>query len=139
MLDNFLGYHITKASLHIKLISRQMFLSEGFDITPEQWALLYALCEEDGQYQNQLADKLLKQKPNITRLIDILQEKKLVTRKADKKDRRASKVYLTEEGKKLAEYIYSYISNFEKKVLQGFTKEEIETFKSFLTKITNNL
>lgn len=116
-----------------------MFLAEGFDITPEQWALLYTLIQEGEQSQSQLADKLLKQKPNITRLIDILEGKRLVTRKTDKEDRRTSKVYLTEEGEKLAEHIYLYIANFEKRVLQGITKEEIETFKYLLSKITNNL
>ncbi|OGI23175.1 MAG: hypothetical protein A2287_04485 [Candidatus Melainabacteria bacterium RIFOXYA12_FULL_32_12] len=138
MLESFVGYQIGKSSLSIKLAIKQMFISKGFDITPEQWGVLYTLSKEDGQYQNKLANKLLKQKPNITRLIDILEEKKLLIRKINTEDRRVYKVYLTEKGRKLAEAIYSHIVNFENKLCQELQKEEIVTLGKLLGKLTIN-
>ena len=138
MLESFVGYQIGKSSLSIKLAIKQMFISKGFDITPEQWGVLYTLSKEDGQYQNKLANKLLKQKPNITRLIDILEEKKLLIRKINTEDRRVYKVYLTEKGRKLAEAIYSHIVNFENKLCQELQKEEIVTLGKLLSKLTIN-
>lgn len=135
MLDDFLGYLLIKASKQVKQDCRQNFVKEKFPITIEQWAILHTLAEENGQTQRDLAEKLLKQKPNITRLIDILEEKKLVERKADEKDRRAFNVYITEEGRKLAEEIYLKTKSNKKDFCKMLTDDEIETLKTLLKKL----
>jgi MarR family transcriptional regulator for hemolysin len=139
MLNSFIGYTLGKTALTVKFAINQMFIANKFGITPEQWSLLYYLDLEDGQYQNNLAKKVLKQSPNITRLIDILERKKLLTKEINKEDRRAYKVYITEEGKKLTEAIYKHLVIFENTIAQGLDEDEIVTLKKLLGKLTDSL
>ena len=137
MLNDFLGYLIMKSGLQIKFAIRQAYMKESIEITPEQWAILHALSENGEQTQKQLADTLMKQKPNITRLIDILEEKKLVMRASVESDRRAFNVYITEEGRTLAEDILNKTIKYRKNFYKKLTDEEIETLKSLLLKLTD--
>lgn len=71
------GYAISETSHYIKISILQVFKEKKFKITPEQFFTLYILYQENGMYQRQLAKKLLKDRPNITRLVDILEKKNL--------------------------------------------------------------
>jgi DNA-binding MarR family transcriptional regulator len=69
-----------------------------FDLTPSQYTLLLLLDRDDGRRLIDLADRLLVARSTITRLIDQLEEKQLVSRVNDPDDRRAQRVMLTEIG-----------------------------------------
>ena len=95
--ENF-GYQIFKTNSIIKLAITKAFKSANSPITPEQWFVLYVVNQENGLYQKQIADILYKDKPNITRLLDILEEKGFIVRKNEVTNRRITKIYTTERG-----------------------------------------
>ena len=55
-----------------RAIAVQKFTQEGHPITPEQMTVLAALIDHDGMYQRQISAITLKDRPNITRSINIL-------------------------------------------------------------------
>jgi DNA-binding MarR family transcriptional regulator len=109
----------------------------GFDITPEQYGILMLLREEAGLSQKEIGDVLFKDKPNISRMLDALERKGLILRQSA--DRRSFAIFLTGEGKKLAEDILPLKLQLEEKALKGLLAREIEVLESLINKIYGNV
>jgi DNA-binding MarR family transcriptional regulator len=76
---------------------------ENFGLTTSQFSVLMLLDEEEGRRLTTVSDRLLRARSTITRIVDQLEEARLVQRVADPEDRRAQRVVLTEEGIKRRE------------------------------------
>lgn len=136
-LDDSLGFIISKTSLRLKNNLQQSF--KTYDITVEQWGLLNRLWETDGVSQKELAEKSCKDQANITRILDKLEEKGLIKRQADPKDRRAFAIFLTEAGWDLRDKLIPVAVEVLDKALRGIRQEEEEQLKVLLKRIYNNL
>lgn len=71
---------------------------ENFGLTTSQYSVLMLLDEEEGRRLTTVSDRLLRARSTITRIVDQLEEARLVQRVADPEDRRAQRVVLTQEG-----------------------------------------
>lgn len=78
------------------LISR--FKEAGIDLTPEQWVVLSKLSEKD-MYQTDLASHSFRDKPTVSRIVDLLMKKGLVDRVRDQVDGRRLQVHITRKGR----------------------------------------
>lgn len=136
--DNSLGYIINRTARRLKYELYQAFKAKGHNITPEQWAILNRLWEQDGLSQVELADRTFKDKPNVTRMLDVLEKRSLVFRQADQDDRRAYKVYLTEQGRQLKEELIPLAIEVLKRGQRNLTSEEIEYLRKRLNTIYYN-
>ena len=67
-LDKATAYSILRMSRLLRMDLSRTLQNAGVGITPEQWFILFRLYEQDGLSQSDLADKLLNDHPNITRL-----------------------------------------------------------------------
>jgi len=74
------------------------FATAGYNVTPEQWSVLLHLRQSDGPSQQALADLTDRDKPTITRMVDVLEKRGLVTRTSHQSDGRIKQVFLTETG-----------------------------------------
>ena len=70
-------------------------------IHPRQIPILAVLYKEDGCSQKELAAKLGVKPPTVTVSIQRLEKSGLLIRKQDEKDQRVSRIFLSEEGKKI--------------------------------------
>ena len=123
-------------------IARRMqknFRAAGLEITIEQWSILYHLWKEDGQSQQQLCDKTFRDKPSITRLLHNLEKLNLVERKASKNDKRINYIFLTNAAKDLQNETIEIANQTMDEALVGINKDEIETVKTVLQKVYDNL
>ncbi len=92
------GFLIEVAAKKIKQ-SLQKRLNDGnIDLTVNQWVVLDHLMKYNGISQNILADKIFKDAPTVTRIVDILCKKNLIERKSDVGDRRRFNLFMKEEG-----------------------------------------
>jgi DNA-binding MarR family transcriptional regulator len=107
------------------------------DITPEQCGILHVLREEAGLSQREIGNILFKDKPNVSRMLDSLERKRLIFRQPT--DRRRFSIFLTEEGKKLAEEILPIGLQLEEQSINGLLAREIESLESILNKIYGNV
>ncbi len=71
------------------------------DLTRSQWRAIGHVSRSPGITQIDLAEALGVGRMAVTGIIDRLEKKKLLTRKADGADRRVKKVYCTAKAKKL--------------------------------------
>jgi DNA-binding MarR family transcriptional regulator len=92
-----------KAGLFYQKGSRYLAgLLKPLDLTVAQFDALANLYLGDGITQQELAERLLVTKGNVTGLINRLSERSLVERRLHPQDRRANTVYLTAQGRTLA-------------------------------------
>ncbi|MFV9504422.1 MAG: MarR family winged helix-turn-helix transcriptional regulator [Oscillochloridaceae bacterium umkhey_bin13] len=72
----------------------------NFNLSTSQYAVLLLLDTEHGWRLTDLSERLLFDKSTVTRLIDRLEQARLVRRIADPSDRRVQRVVLTASGER---------------------------------------
>ena len=72
-MDNSLGFILNKTALLSK-VNFNNYLKK-YDISPEQWSLIFRVVERSGLTQKELSDSTYKDQVNITRSIDRLEQK----------------------------------------------------------------
>lgn len=112
---------------------------ELYDITLEQWIVLLKLSQQDKISQKQLAENVNKDQPTLTRILDILERKKLVVRKPSERDKRACSVHIAEKGINLKKQVAPFLESYFQRIIEEISNEEIETYKRVLLKISNNI
>ncbi len=110
-----------------------------FDITPEQFAILSLLQERGGLQQREIAELLFKDRPSITRILERMQNKRLIRRETDPKDCRAVRVHLTTTGKKLFPKVEKIALDFRKLAYHGLSETKLNQLKQILHLISENL
>ena len=138
-LNDSYGYLINLAAQRLKYELHQTFQAKGYDITPEQWAVLNRLWEEDGLSQVELAERTFKDKPGTTRILNLLERKGIVVRRADESDGRVQRVFLTKTGKELKEKLIPCAQEVLMKSGRNLSKEDLAKFKYTLHQILSNL
>ena len=138
-LDASPSYQLYRIARLVRLDLRRLFQGLDTVITPEQWALLFRLKENDGQSQGDLSDKFFKDPPSITRMLDALVKQRFVVRVPDTKDRRRFLIYLTHDGKEFVAKTQPMMVEKRRHVFRGFSSGDIEQFLSFLNQIENSI
>lgn len=108
-------------------------------ITRSQWWVLAFISRNDGLPQTDLANELDVGKVALGSLIDRLQSSGFVERRADEKDRRVKRVFLTDKARQLIERIGPINDSFNARILKGIPREDLELTSRTLYAMKNNL
>jgi len=108
------------------------------DITVDQVLVLMLVANNTNLTQTQMADILFKDYASVTRIIELMVKKELLTRTPYPLDRRRTILNLTKKGEILLGKILPVVVKNREKALKGITQEEKVIFKRILTKIINN-
>ncbi len=136
-IEKALGFIIYRTALAMRGAMHRALRGEGFEITPEQYGILLLLREEEGLSQKEIGNVLFKDKPNISRMLDVLERKSLILRQPA--DRRKFSIFLTEAGKKLAEEILPVGLKLREQAVNGLLARELEILAGLLNKIYENI
>lgn len=118
------------------LINR--FKKAHIDLTPEQWIILLKLHKEDALFQTDLAGKSFKDKPTVSRIVDLLVKKGLVKRTQDEVDGRKFLVTITEQGNDLIKTAMPIVQQSREVGWRDLSEDEYHTLVSILDKVFNN-
>ena len=125
-------------SAMLKKISGRFF-RENYS-SEAHFNLLITLARSDGPVtQNELSQKLLVDKSNITGLLDKLEALGQIKRNKVPGDRRSYHVTLTNAGRELVEGLDVLYSSMVQQVMSAFTEEECEQFVSLTRKLRISL
>ena len=97
-LENAVGYVVNLAALRLKAELHRAFKAEGFNLTPEHWAVLNCLWENEGATQTEIAERIAKDKTNLTRILDVMERNGLIRRDKNETDRRSYRISLTQKA-----------------------------------------
>lgn len=137
--EESIGFVSYRTSLSIKQYILKQFKEHGFDTTAEQFGVMVRIFKNDGLSQNQIAEKSFKQGPNITRIIDDLEEKGLVVRKQDASDRRKYLLFLSEEGINCVGSLLGIAREAYFSFSKDISEEDMLTTLNVLNKIYHNI
>lgn len=108
-------------------------------LTRSQWWVLTHLFRNDGITQSELADWLEIERPTLGRLLDRLEANGWVNREADTQDRRAKRVFLTNEVSPALRAMRHIAAGVRTDALLGLDPDEQEAFVDTLLTIKANL
>jgi DNA-binding MarR family transcriptional regulator len=97
--------------------------------------ILRALFEQDGQRASDLARLVGRPATSFTPLLDGLQNKNLLERRADPKDRRAVRIFLTDEGQKLRQPVADTFTELDNRLASSFSSKAVQDFQDFLLQL----
>jgi DNA-binding MarR family transcriptional regulator len=116
-----------------------MLKERGIRVTPEQWAVLSAIMGSRGDTQTRIADRGLKDRANVTRILDVLECAGLISRRADAADRRAYRIFLTEKGESTVGRIVPIVNALNLEMARGMTAQETAVLGRLLAAVERNL
>jgi MarR family transcriptional regulator for hemolysin len=108
-------------------------------MTRAQWVVLARLERCEGLKQSELAEMLDLQPITLTRLVDRLCENGMIERRADPNDRRAKRLFLTEQARPLMDRLAILGEEAMSKVLPGIDSDDIAFLISKLGVVRGNL
>ena len=106
-----------------------------YGITPTQYNVLRILrgAGTSGLCRHEVRDRLVAQVPDVTRLLDRLEEAELIRRERDSKDRRQVATRITERGLELLSNMDQPVMDAHRRQLGHMTKEQLTTLSELLT------
>lgn len=137
--DEVFDILVGKISTAINRTFLRSFAAEEIDITTEQWSVLACLWNKDKVTQQTLCTLTSKDKPSMTRLIDKLEKRNLVTRVSDQNDRRINLIHLTEAGAALENRATEIVQGIATRTLRNVGEDELNVVRGVLRKIMTNL
>ena len=134
--EQFLGFML--GTVYRGVSNQFARILKPYDITPEQWSVLFTIAGHEGINQKEVAAAVHKDQPTIARIIELLLKKKYVTKLTSTNDRRAFILYPTKEGKELIDCTVPLEQANEIAVLKGLQPEQVQMLRDLLKKVQHN-
>jgi len=113
-------------------------LLEAAGVTAAQSGALLYIMKNNGCLLRELSQGLMLDNSAITGIVDRLEKRSFVQRRGAPRDRRAINIYLTDAGHEAATKALSVIKKYNNKIKEGFSSEEIDSFRCILQSIIDN-
>lgn len=126
-------FHLLRATLN------QRFQAAGHDVTREQWKVLVYIQREPGIAQRDLETRVHKNQPALTKILNRLETKGLISRSADATDRRIRYIALTPRGEAMTNSLSELAKLNLKQALRGISSSELEQCLNVLKRVYANL
>lgn len=139
LLSKEFAVYLNLAACKLKQYTALVLKQNDVDLTPEQFLLVDLLWNHGSMSQQKLADLMQKDKNSITKLVDGLEKKQVVTRCKDKNDRRSNLVSTTKKADAMKQDAKEKGISMLEDVLEGISEVELRNFLGTLDKITKNM
>jgi len=137
--ENEVGFLLARSTNLIWKHLNRNFLRDGYDVTPEQFSVLMKLYFKNRLSQKEIAEMLFKDKVSVTKIVNSLEKRGLVTRVSDKNDKRIKRIELTSKAKRIIPNLHESAHKTLDSALKNTDKVELEVFKTVLRNIHTNL
>ena len=133
MLPQLVGYQLRMAQI---ALFRDFAEGPGaLEVTPGLFGVLVIIESNPDLKQSELARATQLDRSTVVTVIDNLERRGLVERRASVHDRRSNAIRLTEAGTTLLRKLKRQVGQHEKRLLQNFSPAERETFLALLKKV----
>ena len=96
---------------------------------------LLTIHGDEGTPATKIAPQMGLEPRSLTRLLKSMEDKKLITRKADKSDKRSVRIFLTKDGKKQRENAKDIVIGFNEVVQQEVSAQKLKVFFEVIQQI----
>jgi DNA-binding MarR family transcriptional regulator len=136
-LDSYLPYLLNRAGARIAASFSDEVRPLG--ATLQMWRVLAALRERDGRRMGDLSETTSIEVSTLTRLVDAMEQKGLVSRRRDAGDARVVALHVTPVGRRLTQRITPIAERYERVALAGFAAAEADGLKAALRRLYANM
>jgi DNA-binding MarR family transcriptional regulator len=118
---------------------RREKLLSGLKLYRGQAPVLLLLSERNGLTQREIAEELKIKPSTVTLILRRMRKRGLISSVRDERDKRYTKIYLTEEGKKFICKLKRVFKQLEEECFKDFSEEEKKLLMDFFRRIRDNL
>jgi DNA-binding MarR family transcriptional regulator len=136
-LDSYLPSLLNRAGVRIAASFSEEVRPLG--ATLQMWRVLAALRERDGRRMGDLSETTSIEVSTLTRLVDTMEKKGLVSRRRDAGDARVVALHVTPVGRRLTQRITPIAERYERVALAGFAAAEADGLKAALRRLYANM
>ena len=136
MTEN-IGFLLSDVSRLMRRRFDERARNSGASVT--QWRVLKILERQPGLNQGQIAELLEVEPITSCRMIDRLEESKLVERRRDPADRRAWRIHLTDESQPVLADLHVLAGGMIEDALEGLSPSQRDALVDALNTIRSNL
>lgn len=139
LLKDSLGHLATQFSKATLRRINQDLQAGGYPITSEQWTALVHIWNQGGLTQQELGERLLKDKTNIARLAASLERLGYIARQPGQTDRREKTLRLTQLGQQAMPGIAALVQRVLTDAYAGIDEHELALCRRVLARARLNL
>ena len=132
-------FQIDKTNKIVKQYSQKEFDKHGMNVTVDQWVLLKIIHERSPISQVELAKFSMRDPASITRTLDILFKKNMISREQTPGRRRQFDVSLTKTGNSFVRANMAYVQKQRDKSVQGLSESDQAKLMNMLIQIQENM
>lgn len=112
-------------------------LKQAADLTPVQYNVLRILrgAGSEGLTASEVGERLIARSPDVTRLIDRLEKRRLVIRRTCHDDRRAVRIWITETGRELLASLDHKARTMFQSLFRGMSARKLQTLRDTLDEV----
>lgn len=135
--EGYIGYTITDVGRMLRTVFERRVRS--FGLTRAQWLVIARVHRRPGLSQSEVADLLEIEKAPAGRLIDRMQAKGWLERRADRNDRRINRLHLTTRGERLHAAIWPIAEATVDDALGELSSAERRQLTALMTRVKSTL
>jgi DNA-binding MarR family transcriptional regulator len=132
-MKNSVGYLVKRTANLVLPQLQDMFADK--DLTFSQWTVLMALREWRASTSAELARNICHDAGSLTRMLDQLETRGLITRLRSDTDRRVVMLTLTPQGGELVDSVLPRVVDYWNNLLGDFSHVEIKTLIALMTRL----
>lgn len=135
--EHYIGYSMTDVARLLRTVFERRVRSLG--LTRAQWVVIARVHRHPGLSQTEIADLLEIEKATAGRLIDRMEAKDWLERRADPNDRRINRLHLTKEAERLHALIWPIAESTVDSALQDLSTTERRTLTKLMRRVKQQL
>jgi DNA-binding MarR family transcriptional regulator len=122
--------------LETEVTAQMVKILGTYDITPSQFIILSFVGDNKTDLSSaQLSRRFLMTPQSMNEVVTTLQRKELLEKNKDPLHKRILRISLTEKGQAMLKQCNAAMDEFEVKLLEDFSKEEVDFYRQFVGKI----
>lgn len=137
--EKSLGYAIGKTNWYLKTLLNKFLREDGCGLTNEQWIVLKVIYANPAVSQTEIAEKSLKDKTNITRILDLLEKSTYIERRRDERDRRMYRIHITDQGQRILKAVNPITQKTNEICTHSLSKKKVAELIASLDAICDSI
>ncbi len=135
--EHYIGYTMTDVARLLRTVFERRVRTLG--LTRAQWVVIARVHRHPGLSQTEISDLLEIEKATAGRLIDRMEAKGWLERRADPNDRRINRMHLTKEAERLHALIWPIAEGTVDAALQDLSTTERRTLSKLMRRVKQQL
>lgn len=115
--------------------NRAANMMKCYDIHPSQAVLLLYVEEHKGKTQREISQALHVKPPTTAMMIKRMEKKDFLIRCQDEKDKRKSRIYITDYGREVCDFVRNVVVTGDYELNKVFTEEENCKIKEYMVRL----